>query len=417
MALAYGDNSLPVISIDAAELSPRAIGLELGRQSKTLFPDIERQYDTYLASLLRQRRFDDLLQHSLPKLVQQLSESYQEEWQGVVDSWSIVHNSVLGDGHLSIDEYQLLNLLPDFGLPPGGTGIGVFGEVSAIGTVVGRNLDWHSNPELRALQAITVYHHKDRTIVNPGFAGITSVVNGFNSHGLFLAYFDAEAYSPYQQFSPHSSHHLSTNVFMLRQALENHQSVHQASAYLSEQVYDADRSVLLADKREIKVLEFPSLDSAEVRDWSSPTQTARPWQRPQQIAVVGCHVLTELKNHCPDVKNSVRWRRLHELLDFSETEPADVAAMGNILSDTANRGFEIFNRDTLQSMLYLPGNNSLYLYAAPVTNDLSAPVYTPYPTLLSDRASALAVDTDVSWLIWVVLIFLLGVVLWVVRKH
>ena len=200
MALASA-GSLPVIRIQAAELTPRAIGLELGRQSKALFPDIEQRYDAHLASLFTQTRFDDLRQYHLAQLVQQLPEAYREEWQGIVDSWSIVHTSKLGDGHLSLHEYQLLNLLPDLGLPPSGVGIGVFGKVSAAGTIVGRNLDWRSSPELRALQAITVYQYKDRTVVNPGFAGITSILNGFNNHGLFLAYFNAESYSPYRQFA------------------------------------------------------------------------------------------------------------------------------------------------------------------------------------------------------------------------
>jgi hypothetical protein len=419
MALMPG-NSLPVIRIQATELTARAIGLEIGRQSKALFPDIEQRYDTHLASLFTQTRFDGLRQH-LAQLVRQVPEAYREEWQGVLDSWSIVNTSKLGDGYLSRHEYQLLNLLPDLGLPPGGIGVGVFGRVSAVGTIVGRNLDWPSSPELRALQAITVYQYEGRTLVNPGFAGITSMLNGFNQHGLFLAWFDAERYSPYRQFAPQlSQEEPSANVFILRQALETYQSVARASAYLEKQVYSVDRSLLLADRKEVQVLEYPGMGRAKVRHWYSPTQAAKPWQHRQQIAVVGCHVLAELENHCFDAKNSVRWQRLDELLDFSTAEPADVTSMSNILSDAANRHYELFNRHTTQSMLYLPANNNLYLYAAPVTGQpIEAPIYIPYPTLMPTETSASGADIDinVSWLIWLLLVTMLGAVLWVLYKH
>lgn len=414
-------SSLPIIRIDAEKMTPRDIGIEIGRQSKALLPDIERYYDTYLASLLNQSHFDDLARSQLPSLVEQIPKEYRDEWQGVVDSWSIVHANKLGDGYLSLNEYQLMNLLPDLGFPPDGIGIGVFGRASSVGTIVGRNLDWASNPELRATQAITVYGYKDRTVVSPGFAGVTSMLNGFNSYGLFLAYFDAELYSPYRKSSTQTSNTNTANVFMLRQALETQRSASRASSYLRKQIYSTDRSLMVADKREVLVLEYPKSESAEIRYWDTPTQTSKPWDHPQQVAVIGCHVLAELKNQCLDASDSIRWQRLNKLLDFSVANPAGVASVGNVLADTANRNYELFSSLTLQSMIYLPGNNGFYLYAVPAgadTSKLVSPVYIPYSTLVSGGTSVLGTDTDidVQWLIWLVLIAMLGIVLWVMRK-
>ena len=64
--------------------------------------------------------------------------------------------------------------------------------------------------------------------------------------------------------------------------------------YLEKQVYHADRSLLLADKKEVQVLNAQVWVAPECV-WYSPTQAAKPWQHPQQIAVVGCRVLAELK--------------------------------------------------------------------------------------------------------------------------
>ncbi|WMP19411.1 C45 family autoproteolytic acyltransferase/hydolase [Thiothrix lacustris] len=405
---------LHVIRIDATLLSPLAIGLEVGRQSKALFPDIEYRYDAHLAAILNASAFDEILHKRLPSLLKQLDPAYQEEMKGVASVWSISSASKLGDGQLSLEEYQILNLLPDLGLPTNGAGLGIFSKASAEESpIAGRNLDWSSTPELRSLQAITVYQYAEQSWVNIGFAGVLSVMSGFNQQGLFLAGINADPFSPYEYSLPLPDN-LNTSGFDLRKVLETRSSIQAAVRFLAGKTYGFSSSTLIADKKSAKVLEYTTDSNAELRTWDSSVRTSKPWGRPQQIAVVGCLVLPDMPDNCKDANDAVRWQRLHELMQFNPTQPAKVADVSSILFDTANRRYEIFNSQTLQSMIYLPENNHLYLYTAPVEGGHPAiPTHQAYLDLLAETDAG---GIDIVWLIWLLLLAMLGGIIWVRRQ-
>lgn len=405
---------LPVIHIDASTLSPLAIGLETGRQTKALFPDIEYRYDTHLAAILSQAAFEEILLKRLPPLLQQLDQAYQEELKGVGGAWSLASDSKPGDGQLSLAEYQILNLLPDLGLPPDGSGFGVFDQATAENApIVGRNLDWQGTPELRSLQAITVYTHADQSVVNIGFAGIIAVLSGFNDKGLFLANFNAEPYSPYRQNHPLPDKPHATG-FDLRKALETRTSGRAAAKFLAANAYGFSNSILIADKKSVQVLEYPSAGTATLRAWKSPLRAGKQWEAPQQIAVVDCLLLPAMPDNCKDANDITRWQRLRELARFSPSQPAKVADVANILLDTANRRYEIFNAQTLQSMVYLPTLNHLYLYAVPANGEHpSAPSHQAYLDLLPESEDG---GISLVWFIWLLIVVMLGGVIWV-RKQ
>jgi hypothetical protein len=65
--------------IDSDQWTPLQRGLEIGRKSKVLFPDIEKRYDTHLATLLTPSLYIQLQKESLPKLLKKLEPAYQEE--------------------------------------------------------------------------------------------------------------------------------------------------------------------------------------------------------------------------------------------------------------------------------------------------------------------------------------------------
>lgn len=417
VAVADDDGKIPVMRIDATERPPLQTGLETGRQAKALFPDIERRYDAHLAALFSPAAFDETVHKHLPAILAQLEPEYQEELKGVAGAWSLARDSTPGDGQLSLDEYRILNLLPDLGFAPNGSGFGAFGKASAEnGPIVGRNLDWNSSPELRSLQAITVYEYDDRSIVNIGFAGIVSVMSGFNSQGLFLSLFGAEPYSPYRSVNiPDKG--LSSSVFELRRALERSSSVTRASADLQYKTYSFSNNILMADKRSVQVLEYPAGGIAQIRLWSSPLRTNRQWEKPQQIALVDCHLLATLPDNCKDANDVVRWQRLRQLAEFSAAQPANVNAISALLFDTANRNYEIFNDETLQSMVFLPASNSLYLYTAPVNGEAPpTPVHQPYLGLLPQDGENLndgGKGISSIWLIWLAVLILLAITAWV----
>ncbi len=415
-APALSSGEIPVMRIDSEQLTPLQRGLEVGRQSKILFPDIERRYDTHLATLLTPSLYTKLQQKILPKLLKQLEPDYQAELNGVAQAWSLTRANQLGDGQLSLNEYQLLNFLPDLGLFPDGTGFGVFGEVATDNTpIIGRNLDWISTPELRSLQVITVYQSSDKAFVNIGFAGIISVLTGFNHRGLFLAYNKAEPYSLYQQV-PRSLRDIHSSVFDLRKVLESSWSNQQATLYLSKQSYRYSHSILMSDKKDIQVLEYPRGGVAKIRRWNSPTRIDKPWDKKlQQIALIGCHVLASLPNNCRNIKEGYHWARLSQLAVFTTSTPANVYDITDILSDRKNHLFEIFNEKTLQSMIYQSKNNQLSLYTATIKETPAlSPVYHTYLDIIPKTLSNQVGNDNKRLILWVITAFLVFIMLWLV---
>jgi len=411
---------IPVIQIHAEKLSPLDIGLEIGRQSKLMFTDIEQRYDAYLSASLNQMRFDDMLKSRLPELIRNVEHVYQKELEGVASSWSLIHNNKLGDGFLSWDEYWLLNLLPDIGLPANGTGFGVLNQVSKENsTMIGRNLDLISTPELRSLQAITVYNYADRIVVNIGFAGIISVVTGFNDSGLFVAHFNAAPESSYQnpfQAKQYVKGELKTHVFTLRKALDSLKSAQQAINYLFKNSYAVSSNTLVADKKNIKIIEYPRFGKASVRSWSSKVRPNKHWNSRAQIVVVDCHVLFDIANNCRRAKDNYRWDRLRTMANFTSSNKADTQDISKIMLDNKNQYYEILGSNTIQSMIYLPVSSHLYLYAAPSNTAKIPPAYQVYYRDIFPLGVHQA-KTKGYFFWWIIsFLVLLAFILWAVRR-
>lgn len=411
---------IPVIHVHAENLSPLDIGLEIGRQSKQLFPDIEYRYDSYLMASISQTGFNDILRDRLAKLKSHIDNAYQKEMEGVAGSWTLIHDNKLGDGYLSWDEYWVLNLLADLGLPANGTGFGVLNTVSKEkSTIIGRNLDLKSTPELRALQAITVYLYSSHAVVNIGFAGIISVLSGFNDSGLFVAHFNAASDLSYQNPYPvrqEIGKAMQAYGFAMRKALESMTSVRKATNTLAKNTYGISGNILIADKKDIQILEYSPMEKAQIRSWKSETRPDKQWNRPSQIAVVDCHVLNSRSGSCERAKDTYRWERLRTQAIFTKNNKAGVQDIAGIMLDSHNQYYEILASDTLQSMIYLPGTGHLYLYAAPVNKTKIPPVYKIYyQDILPEKFRNPGNKNYYFW--WISgLLILLAIALWVIQR-
>lgn len=411
---------IPIIQVHAESLSPLDIGLEIGRQSKLMFTDIERRYDSFLMASISQMAFDDMLRNRLPKLIESIDSVYQKEYEGVASAWSLIHDNKLGDGFLSWDEFWLLNLLPDIGLPANGTGFGVLSQLSKEnGTIIGRNLDLKSTPQLRSLQTITVYLYNDRAVVNIGFAGIISVLTGFNDSGLFVAHFNAAPDSSYQnpyRVKKDEKQKVQAHVFALRKALETRVSTRQAISFLSKRVYGISNNTLVADKNNIQVLEYSIEGSVKVRGWNGQTRPDKRWNRESQIALVNCHVLSSMIGNCIRAKDNYRWERLRVLAKHTDTNKAGVQDVFGIMQDSSNQYYEILSATTVQSMVFLPASGHLYLYAASTNSTNVPPSYQIYyQDLLPPN---LRVDRNKKHFFWWIagLLTLMVLALWMIRR-
>lgn len=428
---AYGTNSspkankVPILHILANDLSSFEVGLKIGEQSKALFENIESRYDRYLNAVLSQITFDDILRDYLPLLRQSTELRYLRELEGVASSWSLTHKNKLGDGFLSWDEYWLLNLLPDIAIPANGVGFGVLSQVSHEDSVIiGRNLNFKSTPDLRSLQAITVYEYKDRAVVNIGFAGIISVLSGYNESGLFVAQLNASSALSYQNLYHIKNKQKSTIQplgFILRKALETSFSTQEAINFISKENVSISRNTLVADKANIRILEQPAYGKAVIRNWNSRTHPSKQWDRKSQIAVVDCHVLKVLPNNCSRAKDDYQWTLLRSLARFSTSKKASIQDIAKIMLDQSNKYYEILSDDTTQSILYLPEKGYLYLYTAPIeeanedtVNQPSYQVY--YQDVIPTRLHKLKNKKYYIWFISGLLILLLFALWWVHRS-
>lgn len=410
-------SQIPVIHIQTQGLTPLQTGLETGRQVKNLFPDVEQRYDAWLATLFKRSELEIIFRRQLPVLVSQLDEDSRAELQGISGAWSLSANNEVGDGRLSADEYYLLNLLPDLGLLPNGVGFGIYGKAAQDkNPVVGRNLDWANHAILNDLQLITVYENNQHSFVTIGFAGMVTLFSGFNDRGLFISLLNAEPYSPYSKTNQLKDT-VPTGSFTWRTALMSNSTAAGATDYLIDKSYNFAHSVLLADKNLIQVLEHsPQQQKSRIRQWPSWLNAGETWNHSHQIAVVNCLLLAEMEDTCTAAINTVRWQRLNEFAETVEQQPpGDKHTVAQILFDQANRGYEIFNDNTLQSFYYLPASNQLYLYTKAHNNtDSSNILHQPYLNLLpsvKDRTLPL------TWLIWPLLFLKIGTMFWLSHKH
>lgn len=410
---------IPIIHIHAENLSPLDIGVEVGRQSKQLFADIEYRYDRYLMASLNQMGFNDILRDRLPKLKSHIDNAYQKEMEGIASSWTLIHDNKLGDGYLSWDEYWVLNLLADIGLPANGTGFAVLNTVSREkSTIIGRNLDLKSTPELRTLQAITVYQYSSHAVVNIGFAGIISVLSGFNDSGLFVAHFNAASDLSYQNPYParqETGKAMQAYGFAMRKALETMTSVRKATNTLAKNTYGISSNILIADKKNIQILEYSPVGKAQIRSWNSETHPNKQWNSPSQMAVVDCHVLNSRSGSCERAKDTYRWERLRTQAIFTKNKKAGVQDIAGIMLDSHNQYYEILASDTLQSMIYLPGTGHLYLYTAPVHMTKIPPAYKIYyQDILPGKFRNLQNENYFWWIAG--FLILLAIALWLIRR-
>ena len=414
-------SQLPVIEAKTDEATALAIGLTIGRSSKSMFPDIEARYDSLLESFINQQQMDTLRKSLLPELFNRLQQSHQDEIQGVEAAWELVTDSVIGDGKLSADEYRLVNFLPDLGFMPNGSGFAAISKASKDNKpILGRNLDWKVSSDFKNLQAITVYKSDERTIVNIGFAGMVSVITGYNSDSLFIAGLNAASYSPY--YRPDSTirkNHTSVG-FDVKNLLESKTNSKQALKYLSAKHHRQDINLMVADEKAVKVLEHTKQGNSQVRSWNSPLHSNTEWGKRQQIAIVDCFALSKMPNNCQSANDLVRWKRFRQLANFDVNSPASVKEISAVMTDAQNKRHEIFNQDTLQSVIFQPASGKLYLYSNRTVNPNDKPVYQAYfdfsETLVKSPQTNNSLF-NIKTLSWLLIALLSAALWWFVKKR
>lgn len=353
-SLPYAYASPVILNIDASHNDGTQIGSFIGSEAKKKFPDVEKQYDTYLSVLVSTKQFKQLLPQ-IKNLKAAVAPVYQDEVNAIASSWQLSTFDNLGDGKLSIDEFWLLQLFADLTAINKGSAFAVANRKNN-NPIAARNLDWKNSDDLKSLQTINIYHYEDeRTVVNIGFAGLVSVINGFNDQGLFVSLLDA---SELETSNPNLAQHAAG--FELRNVLENTNRILPATQELTQKTYPRSLQILLADQDAVAVLEQPAGKTGVVRETDSMTINATGWHNNQMLAVVNCFVLKDSPRNCYNYQDYYRLGRFAQLSKPFNGQDLSVNDVITIMQDQANIHQAIFNEDTLQSIVFTPKDRVLY---------------------------------------------------------
>ncbi|MDQ7091572.1 MAG: hypothetical protein Q9M50_13215 [Methylococcales bacterium] len=351
--------NITILTVDSQQKTAQEIGYQLGIKIKENFPYMEYRYDNYLNFLLSDSRFKQLNDQA-NLLKQQLNSDNRLEINAVADVLSLVSTDRLGDGKLSVNEFWLLQFLSDLTTINKGVAISVFDPIQKT-PIIARNINWKNNSVLNPLHLITIYKSKKNTFVTVGFAGMLGVINGFNRHGLFVSLINS---SPQLQTAIISQNHQSV-AFTLKNTLKKNTDISTASRFLHGRHYPHDQQILLADKKNVQVLESPANIKKEgtVRLSNSPlvNRFSSFENKSNQFILVGCFVLITSPKNCYSSNNYYRWNRLQQLLDsFDPSFPT--TNLLTIMQDDNNHHQSIFNDNVLQTLIFMPLNQTLYLY-------------------------------------------------------
>lgn len=342
-----------ILNIDAHSDDGTQMGNFIGVEVKKSFPDLEKQYDAYLSSLFSASQFKQLIPQ-IKALKAVIAPAYQAEVDAIAAAWQLNAQDELGDGKLSMDEFWLLQLLPDLTSINQGSAFAVANH-SDKNPMVGRNLDWKNSVDLKSLQTISIYHYEERTVVNIGFAGFASVISGFNDQGLFVSLIDASELQATNVPLPQSA-----SGFELRSILKKMNKIAPASQALARKSYSRNHQILLADQKNIAVLEQPIGETGTLRKTDSPLVEEMPWPNSEQLPVVNCFVLKNSPHNCYDSKDHYRWGRFAQLSKAFPEQILSVSNLVTIMQDQSNSHQAIFNEDTLQSIVFTPKDRALY---------------------------------------------------------
>lgn len=408
---------LPIVRLDVGGLTPHEIGGELARLWRQHFPDLEQRLDGLLAARLSTGVPLPSVTAPVDVALEavELAAEEQEALRGLASGLDLVPRSRLGDGSLSAGELMLVQRLADLGLQGAGAGFGVFGgRAGGGGALVGRNLDRPRGVEVEPrLDTISVYRADEISWVSVGPAGSLAVTTGFNDRGVFMAVIPAGGV-------PAADALASAAVpvgFALRRALGTARSIEAAARELRLVPAGGNHSVLLGEQGQVQVLERFIGDPGRLRSASSTLHPTMPWERQEQIAVVGCFALAMTPSDCHDVRHRLRWQRFRQLAGFEPGGPqAQLADVMRILLDRQNRANAINGDRTRQVLVYAAetGEAVLRQLNRPRADDEQAAPITQRLSGLLERRGAEREGVLGAWaLLWLAILGLLVATLWV----
>lgn len=374
------------VNIDYSSGNRYSIGREYGTKILSMVPDYEAGGDAYVAasvSGLHQQdpeiTYEVLIQRAI-EISKNTAPRYMDEIEGFASVLSGGTVNIMGDGKLSLDEFLILNFIPDVCTAVSCSATAVFGNRSATGqTIVGRNTDWSTGPPGKSASGNTkagntnaVIYRKtgEKQMVAFGTLGAIGTIVGINSDGIFVSNLYSDIGAPYSAVGKRSV------MLDIREALETSSTVDEVGTFLRDpsRVYAYHNNMFIADKNTAKVLENDFERNRALRVVDSELNPGITWGISDAIACVNAFMLKgNFDNFTGKVWQTDRWASFKTMLP-QEGDTVDIDRVRTIMSyhKPGAGGIDpgdIYNIGTVQSMAYSFSDNRLELWLGNFVDD------------------------------------------------
>lgn len=387
--------------------SHREIGAEYGKKILEALPEYEKLLDSYISEHTHNSKMIYIaLVHRINQIRKNVPQEYRDEIEGIASQLSGGTKDTPGDGKISLNELYAINLLTDVARMNSCSAVGVFGSRTADGgTICGRNLDWPDGKDfqLSKLQAVVTFKNHEHSVISMTALGYVGIVTGFNKSHIFAGILDSPVGTKYSASGRRSY------TMDLRTALENSKTIEDVAQFMTEpdHLYCFNHLVFLADPKQSEVLENNlSGQGADVhralRSKDSELNSDLAWDIPDSIGTVNCFLLKgNVDNHI-DPMEKMRWEKKIRAsggkltLNFIpgnlnnprlDAMKRELKLLGPVISadgmktvmsehtgsmpDSAYKG-DLYNRFTIQSIVYQPATDSLQIFFHPRNAGLPA---------------------------------------------
>ncbi len=385
----------------------RQIGEEYGKKILEVLPEYEKLLDSYMSEHTHNSKLIYIaLVHRINQIRKKVPKDYRDEIEGIASQLSGGTKDTPGDGKISLNELYAINLLTDVARMNSCSAVGVFGSRTADGgTICGRNLDWPDGKDfqLSKLQAVVTFKNGEHSVVSITALGYVGIVTGFSKSHIFAGILDSPVGTKYTASGRRSY------TMDLRTALENGKTIEEVAQFMTEpdHLYCFNHIVFLADPTRSEVLENNLSGRGTdvhraLRTKDSELNSDLGWDIPDSIGTVNCFLLKgNVDNHI-DPMEKLRWEKKikasggkltlsftpgnlnnprldamkHELKLLGPVITTD--GMKTVMSehtgnmpDSAYKG-DLYNRFTIQSIVYQPGTDNLQIFFHPRNAGLPA---------------------------------------------
>ncbi|MCX7748499.1 MAG: C45 family autoproteolytic acyltransferase/hydrolase [Clostridia bacterium] len=361
-------------------MNHRQIGEAFARGICQMVPNYEELVDSYIAENLNENQYSGIFSR-VKDIKPQINQDYRDEIEGMASVFSGGDKNIENDKKLSKDELYLFNLFADCARDTQCSFVSVFGSRSSThSTLTARNLDWYggSANQLPKIQAVITLKYPDKKLCLIGYMGFMGILTGFNDSGVFAAIMDSQSGAPYSSGGKHSY------PLDLRNALEKYKTLNDAAEFMKGNAnnFTVNHLIAFSDKKESKVLEnnFSGKGAngekvqCALRSYDSRLNKGVEWGISDAMASVNSFILYgNTDNHTVLELNTKRWENIKEQLLAKGTSVTPESLKEVISYDGGSPGTfsdsgDVYNRMTLQMVLFQPENFSLEVFFRPKDN-------------------------------------------------